>query len=183
MLASVDTVGSDVVVSFANWSAPGLALKDVHAMNNPPHGPPTNNSCRLCCAQAPPFDVQIGSDPTGNWTAVSLANTVIDRTASTVTLKGDFAAAVGAVRYAWRDYVECVLVNNDGLPLSPFAVSVSSPAPVSMAKVRKATGKQMTPPMGFNSWNFYHCNIDEVTVRGIIDAISTNGMREAGTPT
>ena len=34
--------------------------------------------------------------------------------------------------------------------------------------------------MGFNSWNFYHCNIDEVTLRAVVDAIETNGMKEAG---
>ena len=33
---------------------------------------------------------------------------------------------------------------------------------------------------GFNSWNFYHCNIDENTVKAVLDAIATNGMKEAG---
>ena len=34
--------------------------------------------------------------------------------------------------------------------------------------------------MGFNSWNFYHCNIDESLVKSIADAMATNGMKEAG---
>ena len=34
--------------------------------------------------------------------------------------------------------------------------------------------------MGFNSWNFYHCNIDENTVKQVLNVISTNGMKEAG---
>ena len=41
-------------------------------------------------------------------------------------------------------------------------------------------GLALRPPMGFNSWNFYHCNIDENTVKAVVDAIATNGMKEAG---
>ena len=33
---------------------------------------------------------------------------------------------------------------------------------------------------GFNSWNYYHCNIDENTVKAVADAIASNGMKEAG---
>ena len=34
--------------------------------------------------------------------------------------------------------------------------------------------------MGFNSWNFYHCNIDENTVKAIADAMASSGMLDAG---
>lgn len=85
------------------------------------------------------------------------------------------------MRYAWTDYVECTLINNDSLPLSPFVETLVASAASAPAAARIiGAGKQMTPPMGFNSWNFYHCNIDEITVRGVIDAIASNGMKEAG---
>eukprot|EP00656_Telonema_subtile_P039805 TRINITY_DN44889_c0_g2_i1.p1 TRINITY_DN44889_c0_g2~~TRINITY_DN44889_c0_g2_i1.p1 ORF type:complete len:327 (+),score=91.75 TRINITY_DN44889_c0_g2_i1:704-1684(+) len=42
-----------------------------------------------------------------------------------------------------------------------------------------ATGIQR-PPMGFNSWNFYHCNIDENVLKAVMDAMASNGMKEAG---
>lgn len=34
--------------------------------------------------------------------------------------------------------------------------------------------------MGYNTWNFYHCNIDENAVKAVADAMSSNGMKEAG---
>jgi alpha-galactosidase len=37
-----------------------------------------------------------------------------------------------------------------------------------------------TPPMGWNSWNKFHTKIDDKTVRGIADAMATNGMKDAG---
>lgn len=37
-----------------------------------------------------------------------------------------------------------------------------------------------TPPMGWNSWNHFHCNIDETIIREIADAMAINGMAEAG---
>ncbi len=38
-----------------------------------------------------------------------------------------------------------------------------------------------TPPMGWNSWNKYGCNgINEKVVRDIADAMSSNGMKDAG---
>jgi alpha-galactosidase len=41
-------------------------------------------------------------------------------------------------------------------------------------------GLAKTPPMGWNSWNKFARRIDDATVRGIADAMATNGMREAG---
>jgi alpha-galactosidase len=41
-------------------------------------------------------------------------------------------------------------------------------------------GLAKTPPMGWNSWNKFAGRIDDATVRGIADAMATNGMREAG---
>ena len=171
----------DVVLSFANWSAVGLTLRDVKALNIDG----SDNSCTLCCAKAAPFEVQLGGS-LGNWSAVALADTAIDAAASTVTLKGTGGAF--AVRYAWTDYVECTLVNDDRLPLSPFVQNVAgftgteaeAVAAAPSAAGAGAGAKQLTPPMGFNSWNFYHCNIDENTVKGVIDAIVSNGMKEAG---
>jgi len=38
----------------------------------------------------------------------------------------------------------------------------------------------LTPPMGWNSWNNFGCDIDEVTIRSMADAMATNGMKAAG---
>lgn len=41
-------------------------------------------------------------------------------------------------------------------------------------------GLALTPPMGWNSWNAFAGNIDEAKIRGVIDAMVSNGMRDAG---
>jgi alpha-galactosidase len=41
-------------------------------------------------------------------------------------------------------------------------------------------GLARTPPMGWNSWNKFANRIDDATVRGIVDAMASNGMRDAG---
>ncbi len=38
----------------------------------------------------------------------------------------------------------------------------------------------MTPPMGWNSWNKFGCDINEQTIRETADAMAANGMRDAG---
>ena len=47
--------------------------------------------------------------------------------------------------------------------------------------VNKASnGLALTPPMGWNSWNKFACNISEQTVRDTADAMVSSGMRDAG---
>ena len=37
-----------------------------------------------------------------------------------------------------------------------------------------------TPPMGWNSWNKFGCNVSDKLIREVADAMSANGMRDAG---
>ncbi|GAA1805405.1 ricin-type beta-trefoil lectin domain protein [Luedemannella flava] len=41
-------------------------------------------------------------------------------------------------------------------------------------------GVGRTPPMGWNSWNTFGCNINESLIRGMADAMVNSGMRDAG---
>ncbi|MFB0515015.1 MAG: glycoside hydrolase family 27 protein [Candidatus Neomarinimicrobiota bacterium] len=41
-------------------------------------------------------------------------------------------------------------------------------------------GLALTPPMGWNSWNKFGCNVDEALIREIADALVSSGMRDAG---
>ena len=41
-------------------------------------------------------------------------------------------------------------------------------------------GLAMTPPMGWNTWNKFHTQVDDKTIRGIADAMVASGMRDAG---
>ena len=38
----------------------------------------------------------------------------------------------------------------------------------------------LTPPMGWNTWNRFACNVNEQLIRATADAIVTSGMRDAG---
>jgi alpha-galactosidase len=62
------------------------------------------------------------------------------------------------------------------------AHAVPSPArlPVPPLHVVPNNGLASTPPMGWNSWNFFHDKIDDSTVRQIADAMVTRGMRDVG---
>jgi len=41
-------------------------------------------------------------------------------------------------------------------------------------------GLALTPPMGWNTWNKFACNVSEELVRGMADAIVKSGMKDAG---
>ncbi|KAM1593064.1 hypothetical protein FF1_036793 [Malus domestica] len=43
-----------------------------------------------------------------------------------------------------------------------------------------ANGVARTPPMGWNSWNHFHCNISEATVKTIADALVSTGLAALG---
>lgn len=51
--------------------------------------------------------------------------------------------------------------------------------PPTLHKV-KDNGLARTPPMGWNSWNKFAGRIDDITVRGVADAMAQNGMKDAG---
>ncbi|MCW3092608.1 MAG: alpha-galactosidase [Ferruginibacter sp.] len=44
----------------------------------------------------------------------------------------------------------------------------------------KFEGLALTPPMGWNSWNKFACNVDEKLIREIADAMISSGMKDAG---
>jgi alpha-galactosidase len=41
-------------------------------------------------------------------------------------------------------------------------------------------GIALTPPMGWNSWNHFGCNVSEALIRETADAMVSSGMRDAG---
>jgi alpha-galactosidase len=41
-------------------------------------------------------------------------------------------------------------------------------------------GLALTPPMGWNSWNKFACNVSEDLIKGAADALVSSGMKDAG---
>jgi alpha-galactosidase len=66
--------------------------------------------------------------------------------------------------------------------LSVFAlVAAPAVAETTQEVVNKSpNGLALTPPMGWNSWNKFACNVNEQTVRDSADAMVASGMRDAG---
>ena len=48
------------------------------------------------------------------------------------------------------------------------------------ASPRVDAGLAMTPPMGWNSWNKFACNVDEKLIRQTADSLVSSGMKDAG---
>ncbi|WP_292009529.1 glycoside hydrolase family 27 protein [Chryseobacterium sp.] len=44
----------------------------------------------------------------------------------------------------------------------------------------KYNGLAMTPPMGWNSWNKFACNVNESLIKEMADAMISSGMKDAG---
>ena len=56
------------------------------------------------------------------------------------------------------------------------ALTLAGPAPAQALE----NGVARTPPMGWNTWNTFGCNISESLIRGMADAMASSGMRDAG---
>ena len=116
---------SEVILSFEAFSAEGLVLKNVLSTN--PDGSTNNCSARKagpsCCDGMPPFELWDGTQ----WARPKAAE--IRLVQNRVVINVDNMAAVGStskVRYAWADYIDCVLANSDGLPAGPFVANITA---------------------------------------------------------
>ena len=63
--------------------------------------------------------------------------------------------------------------------IAPLLFSLSMPS-ASSAVQGALHGLARTPPMGWNSWNHFGCDVSEQLVRETADAIVASGMRNAG---
>jgi len=66
------------------------------------------------------------------------------------------------------------------VPLASLAVVVTLSAGAGRAGSRHDNGLARTPPMGWNSWNHFGCNVSAALIRDVADAMAANGMRDAG---
>ena len=66
------------------------------------------------------------------------------------------------------------------LALAPLAIPVPAEAHGELTFEKPKPNVAATPPMGWNSWNHFACNIDEAKIRGAADAMAASGMKDAG---
>jgi alpha-galactosidase len=66
-------------------------------------------------------------------------------------------------------------------PVCRIALSaLSLLAPLASAQIKPASGLAMTPPMGWNSWNWFAGKVTDKDVRQAADLLVSSGMRDAG---
>ncbi|MEJ0090888.1 MAG: malectin domain-containing carbohydrate-binding protein [Limisphaerales bacterium] len=64
-------------------------------------------------------------------------------------------------------------------PLTNIVLALACLACASL-HAQKFPNLALTPPMGWNSWNKFQCDVTEDLIRQTADAMATNGMKEAG---
>ncbi|MBC9713159.1 ricin-type beta-trefoil lectin domain protein [Streptomyces sp. TRM66268-LWL] len=65
------------------------------------------------------------------------------------------------------------------LAMSALALAATAVIPTPHAEALE-NGVGRTPPMGWNTWNTFGCNINETLIRQTADAIVSSGMRDLG---
>ena len=64
--------------------------------------------------------------------------------------------------------------------LAALATTLATALAAPALQAQKFEGLAKTPPMGWNSWNKFGCNVSEQLVRETADAMVRTGMRDAG---
>src|SRR5215468_2350924 len=59
-------------------------------------------------------------------------------------------------------------------------VSVFVGSALAQEKPSPSANLAPTPPMGWNSWNKFGCNVSEDMIKGMADAVVKSGMKDAG---
>ena len=197
----------EAVLTFAKETAMGLFLNDT--MGCAIHrgigfaGQPIGGEC---CKAKDTFQLCTGDAAanTSTLVCVNATSVKLDGTAGTVKLEWAAtpnAAAPTSVRYAYSNYPQCALYNSDKLPAGPFVVALAPSAATNESTTTTTTTTTqhlrianappantppantppaLTPPMGLNSWNAFHCNVDERKMRAMADALVSTGLQKAG---
>lgn len=86
------------------------------------------------------------------------------------------------LRHIIRPLVAAALLLQAASPAFAQEVLDTDPNTLAPSKdpKRTANGLAQTPPMGWNSWNKFACNVNEDVIRKTADAMASNGMKAAG---
>ena len=69
---------------------------------------------------------------------------------------------------------------NRHVVVATFSIFLSASFLASQETHAPSSGLALTPPMGWNSWNKFACNVSEDLIKGTADAMVKSGMKEAG---
>ncbi|CAH9056936.1 unnamed protein product [Cuscuta epithymum] len=81
-------------------------------------------------------------------------------------------------------WLSLLLACRGGCSLRPADVVQSDSSSATAAQIARrnmlANGFSLTPPMGWNSWNHFACNIDENMIKETADALVSSGLAKHG---
>jgi hypothetical protein len=192
------------VRGFSSVSAAGLTI-ELDVADGAGAALQPAGQCSECCAAGD--TVQLSADGGATWCNSSLAMGA-DGVSVVVTAAGGCGAAAPFThaQHAFMNYPQCAIkANGNGFPVPAFRMAVAAapaPAAAAAAPVRSLapesttlsaggsmvwrgrpfswTGATPPPPMGLNTWNAYHVNIDENIVLALADAFVALGLKAAG---
>eukprot|EP01060_Flectonema_neradi_P007276 TRINITY_DN15044_c0_g1_i1.p1 TRINITY_DN15044_c0_g1~~TRINITY_DN15044_c0_g1_i1.p1 ORF type:complete len:919 (+),score=125.18 TRINITY_DN15044_c0_g1_i1:59-2815(+) len=167
VLTSIAKTDTQIIVTYSSESSMGLYFKETTSMNI--NGSVTR--CSGCCQSTPPFEILLSN--TSQWVAVPLSDVYVSNNQITIIAK----ESVSAIRYSYGNFVGCTVANSNNLPGSPFMFTFDGEEKQRNVIKDKAI---YGPPMGWDSWNFAHCNVDEQMAISVIEAMLKNGMKDAG---
>lgn len=72
------------------------------------------------------------------------------------------------------------MVLTASLPAAALDGPGDDASPAQTKPSRTMNGLALTPPMGWNSWNKFGCNVDEKLIRRMADSMVSSGMKDAG---
>src|ERR1035437_2792953 len=61
-----------------------------------------------------------------------------------------------------------------------FCMLLFVPAVIAQQTTSPSANLALTPPMGWNSWNKFACNVSEDMIKSMADALVKSGMKDAG---
>lgn len=73
--------------------------------------------------------------------------------------------------------IYCLLLSIVSSVISPQQAQAEAAPP---RPPRQGNGLALTPPMGWNTWNKFGCNVSEALIKQAADSMVSNGMRDAG---
>ena len=118
-------------------------------------------------------------ESSGSADGFTLTGSMMDGTSERrVKYEGKLVGEELHVATRWRADAPLVEMVAHRVPAGEGRYPVRRPLPT-LRKVAD-NGLARTPPMGWNSWNKFAGRVDDAAVRGMADAMATNGMKEAG---
>jgi len=93
-----------------------------------------------------------------------------------------FRSPIAAVSFAALMVVAAVGLAAPAVaaPAAPLAAAASAPVPAVSPPSTSYNGLALTPPMGWNDWSFYQCNIDENLILSQGRALVSTGLAAKG---